>query len=88
MVWIYEPIPDYYIYYYYLQCDGLDLPFDIQTRSAQFLTHARTHAHTHTYTHTHTGKYGVAAGAVFGSIMWMLVVSLSDKAEGKPSGYG
>ena len=59
-------------------------------------THAHTHTHTHTHTHarararshTHTGKYGVAAGAVFGSIMWVLVVSLSDKAEGKHSGCG
>jgi hypothetical protein len=27
-------------------------------------------------------KYGVAAGAVFGSAMWALVVALSDGAEG------
>ena len=59
---IYDPIPNYYIYY-------------ARTLSLSL-------------SHTHTGKYGVAAGAVFGSIMWMLVVSLSDKAEGKPSGYG
>lgn len=32
------------------------------------------------------GKYGIAGGALFGSIMWVLVVALSDKAEGKPSG--
>jgi len=28
----------------------------------------------------------VAGGAIFGSIMWVLVVALSDKAEGKPDG--
>ena len=28
----------------------------------------------------------MAGGAVFGSAMWVLVVALSDKAEGKPSG--
>ena len=32
------------------------------------------------------GKYGVGAGALFGSLMWMLVVSLSDEAEGKQQG--
>lgn len=31
-------------------------------------------------------KYGVAGGAVFGCLMWVLVVSLSDKAEGKSTG--
>jgi hypothetical protein len=31
-------------------------------------------------------KYGVGAGALFGSLMWLLVVSLSDSAEGKPQG--
>ena len=28
-------------------------------------------------------KYGVGAGAMFGSLLWVLVVSLSDDAEGK-----
>ena len=31
-------------------------------------------------------RYGLAGGAIFGSVMWVLVVSLSDKAEGKPTG--
>eukprot|EP00960_Hanusia_phi_P058006 763740-Hanusia_phi.AAC.1 len=34
----------------------------------------------------HYARYGVAGGAIFGSLMWVLVVSLSDKAEGKPTG--
>ncbi len=29
-------------------------------------------------------KYGLGLGALFGSGMWVLVVSLSDSAEGKP----
>lgn len=29
-------------------------------------------------------KYGVGLGALFGSGMWVLVVTLSDQAEGKP----
>mmetsp|Transcript_28406 Transcript_28406/g.44321 ORF Transcript_28406/g.44321 Transcript_28406/m.44321 type:complete len:89 (+) Transcript_28406:769-1035(+) len=32
------------------------------------------------------GKYGLAGGGLFGSLMWVLVVSLSDNAEGKQEG--
>mmetsp|Transcript_1267 Transcript_1267/g.2997 ORF Transcript_1267/g.2997 Transcript_1267/m.2997 type:complete len:181 (-) Transcript_1267:67-609(-) len=32
----------------------------------------------------HYAKYGLGFGALFGSGMWVLVVSLSDSAEGKP----
>jgi hypothetical protein len=34
----------------------------------------------------HYSKFGVGAGALFGSLMWLLVVSLSDEAEGKTQG--
>ena len=32
------------------------------------------------------GKYGVGIGAIFGSLMWLIVVTLTDSAEGKPQG--
>ncbi len=31
-------------------------------------------------------KYGIAGGAIFGSVLWVLVVSLSDPEESKGSG--
>jgi hypothetical protein len=34
----------------------------------------------------HYAKYGAGLGALFGSAMWVLVVSLSDSAEGKSDG--
>ena len=34
----------------------------------------------------HYSKYGIGAGALFGSLMWVIVVSLSDEAEGKKQG--